>query len=135
MRSLLCGVVALVALSACSEDNAIPDTLPPVEGPPSTRFIVVDDPTTTLVTIAADLIDDCLDWVAFGVQTENGLAIAMWNDAVQDLDKLALDCEYLGRRDLNALQELSRQWTEIETYINGGTTTIEGTEQTTGTGT
>ena len=41
MTSLLCGVVALVALSACSEDNAIPDTLPPVEGPPSTRFVVV----------------------------------------------------------------------------------------------
>ena len=113
----------LLALAACDEDNAIPDTLPPVETPPPTRFVTITDPTTTLVPIAADLIQDCMDWVAFGVETENGLAIAMWTDALEDVENLALDCEYLGRRDFSALQELSRQWTDIETYLNGANPT------------
>jgi hypothetical protein len=116
------GTAALLMLTACDDGSSIPDTLPPIETVTPTRFVVISDPTTTLVPIAAELVQDCLDWVQFGVYTGNGLAISMWENAVQDLENLALDCEYLGRRDLGSLQELSRQWNEIETFLNGATT-------------
>lgn len=138
IRGLALGALvvgALVALSACDQDNTIPDTLPPVATPVPTRFVTITDPTTTLVPIDVELINDCLDWVAFGIETENGLAIAMWTDALEDVENLALDCEYLGRRDLSALQELSRQWKDIEAFLIGvNPTTTTSSESTTGTG-
>lgn len=118
---LLAGLVVATGLAACGSGDALsPETLPPIA--PLTSFIVITEPPTTLAQVPAHLIDDCVAYVQFGAYVGNSLLADMWDNAGQNVDNLRSDCEFLGRRDVGALTELSRQWIEAQAGLGSPTT-------------
>jgi len=116
--------VAAALLGACGDGEAAAPESTPAPTPPSTKLIVVAAPTTTIAPVDPELIQDCVDYVQFGVYTGNGLAEQMWDNASRNLQLLVLDCEALGRSDMAGLRELSRQWQDIEAYLTAATAPI-----------
>ena len=120
-RSLIVlALASTVVLSGCIEGTASSEPLPPIATAAAVATSIVEQ-TTTSTTIPPELIIDCIDWVMVGVQNGNGIAIKLWDDSFRDLVTLAQEC---GALDMSALEELSRQWNEMEEYINPGMTSV-----------
>jgi resuscitation-promoting factor RpfB len=113
--ALLVGL--LIAAPACGVAQREADI---AEAPPTTevaRATTSLPPTTPPPTVDSGLVGDCVSYVQFGAFTGNPLLAAIWNEAGQDVGRLRTICDEIGRTNASTLEGMSKQWTDIETFI------------------
>src|SRR5215212_6862646 len=105
----------MASVACSSNDDA--ETLPPIASMPVDIVSTTQATTTTIATVDADLVDDCVEYVMFGAFTQNPLLAAMWDAADQDVPTLRDDCASLGVTDRDGLQALSDGLASLDSVL------------------
>ena len=121
----------LALLAACgttsAEDAAAPQAVSTTATVEPANALSETVSLTTIVQVPTYLVDDCVDYVQFGAWTGNAALVGLWNDAARDVPTLRANCAALGRANPGDLQEMSSQWTDVETYIAASEAAIVAT--------
>lgn len=119
------GVLGLLALSACSDDDAaiasqgstLTQIVEATTTTPTTAAPVATEPATTTTVYVAP-VPGCLDYMNFQIEAGEEQATELWQDELdEDTDALQAYCEDLADEDPDRVEEMIEEKRAIDAFL------------------